>query len=115
MGSVPNTFVPSRRLSYVPRFAVAAALAIGSLGGCGHTIYAVSASSAESRLTAAKAVGAERYAPYEYWYAHEHLQKAMEEAASADYGDAIFFADVAEEYAEKAIKLSKKAYEGAGR
>jgi hypothetical protein len=39
----------------------------------------------------------------------------MEEAAAADYGDAIDFADTAEEYAEKAINLSKQAHEGAGR
>lgn len=90
-------------------------LATGAFAGCGNTIYAVTASSAQARLNAAKAVGAEQYAPYEFWYAHENLQKAMEEASSADYGDAIHFADVAEEYAEKALALSKKAYEGAGR
>ena len=88
-------------------------LAAGS--GCGGTIYAITANSAQSRLDTAKALGAEKYAPYEYWYAHEHLQKAMEEAAAADYGDAIDFADTAEEYAEKAINLSKQAHEGAGR
>ena len=83
--------------------------------GCGGTIYAVNASSAEARLEEARALGAEKYAPYEYWYANEHLQKAMEEAANADYGDAIDFADAAEDYANKAIELSKKAHAGAGR
>ena len=39
----------------------------------------------------------------------------MEEAAAADYGDAINFADTADEYAEKAITLSKQAHEGSGR
>ncbi|MEJ7728927.1 MAG: DUF4398 domain-containing protein [Polyangiaceae bacterium] len=90
------------------------ASAAGTIG-CGGTLYAVSANSAQSRLEQARALGAEKYAPYEYWYAHEHLQKAMEEAAAADYGDAIDFADAAEVYAEKAIVLSKQAHEGAGR
>jgi hypothetical protein len=94
---------------------LAGAASAAAAAGCGGTVYAVSASSAQSRLDQARALGAEKYAPYEYWYAHEHLQKAMEEAAAADYGDAIDFADAAEEYAEKAIHLSKQAHEGAGR
>lgn len=95
---------------------VVAGLLLASLTmGCGGVIYSVKASSASSKLETAEALGAERLAPYEYWYAHEHLWKAMEEAATADYGDAIDFADTAEEYAEKAIKLSKEAHEGAGR
>jgi hypothetical protein len=83
--------------------------------GCGGTIYVFTVSSASSRLETAQALGAERYAPYEFYYAREHLWKAMEEAAVADYGDAIDFADIASEYADKAIALSKQAHEGAGR
>lgn len=85
------------------------------VAGCGGVLYSVSVFSAESKLETAQALGAERYAPYEYWYAHEHLLKAKEEAATADYGDAIDFADTADEYAEKAATLSKQAHEGAGR
>ena len=96
-------------------FALVLVLVALTSSGCGGTIYAITANSAQSRLDTAKALGAEKYAPYEFWYAHEHLQKAMEEAAAADYGDAIDFADTAEEYAEKAINLSKQAHEGAGR
>ena len=103
-----------QRLGRARGLYVLAALA-WSVSGCGGTVYAITANSAQSRLDTAKALGAEKYAPYEYWYAHEHLQKAMEEAAAADYGDAIDFADTAEEYAEKAITLSKQAHEGAGR
>jgi hypothetical protein len=83
--------------------------------GCGGTIYAITASSASSKLETAQALGAERYAPYEYYLAREHLQKAAEEAASADYGDAINFADVASDNAEKAIVLARDAHQGAGR
>lgn len=97
-------------------------IAIGVVGGfallstgCGGTLYAITANSAQSKIETAQALGAEKYAPYEYYYAYEHLQKAMEEASSADYGDALDFADAAEKYAEKAIILSKQAHEGAGR
>jgi hypothetical protein len=47
--------------------------------------------------------------------AHEHLEKAAEEAAAADYGDALDFVDVADEFADKAAKLARQAHEGAGR
>ena len=83
--------------------------------GCGGSLYAITANSASSKLETAEALGAERYAPYEYWYAKEHLWKAMEEASTADYGDALKFANTAEEYADKAIELAKQAHEGSGR
>ena len=94
---------------------VGVVVAAAFTSGCGGTLYAFSASSAESRLETAEALGAANYAPYEYYYAREHLWKAKEEASVADYGDAIDFADIAGEYADKAIKLSRQAHEGAGR
>lgn len=92
-----------------------ALLVLAGSSGCGGTIYAITASSAASKLQTAESLGAEKYAPYEYWFAKEHLTKAMEEATSADYGDAIDFADEADEAADKAIRLSRQAHEGAGR
>jgi Domain of unknown function (DUF4398) len=83
--------------------------------GCGGFFYAIYAGGATSKLETAQQLGAEKYAPYEYHYAKEHLLKAMEEASSADYGDAIDLAEEAEKSAEKAILLSKQAHEGAGR
>ncbi len=83
--------------------------------GCGNFFYAIYASGASSKLEAAQQLGAEKYAPYEYYLAKEHLMKAMEEAATADYGDAIDLADEAEKAAQKAITLSKQAHEGGGR
>jgi hypothetical protein len=94
--------------------AVGAVCLVGATG-CGNFFYAIYAGGATSKLETAQALGAEKYAPYEYWYAREHLQKAMEEASSADYGDAIDLASEAEKSAEKAIVLSKQAHEGAGR
>jgi Domain of unknown function (DUF4398) len=83
--------------------------------GCGNAIYAFQASSASNKVEEAHELGAEKLAPYEYYYAKEHLDKAAEEAASADYSDAINLAETSEEYADKAIRLSKEAERGAGR
>src|SRR6185503_12759758 len=92
---------------------VASLVAVALLGlgssGCG-LMYAIKASSAASKLEEAKVLGAEELAEYEYFYAYEYLEKASEEAADASYGDAIEMADVANEYAEKAIELSKDAH-----
>ncbi|MFO0758333.1 MAG: DUF4398 domain-containing protein [Byssovorax sp.] len=104
----------------IRRGAQVAAAALGLVGlvgstGCGGFFYALDASSASTKLETAKRMGAEQLAPYEYTYASEHLAKAMEEAAAADYGDAIDLANEADKYADKAILLSKSAHEGAGR
>jgi hypothetical protein len=83
--------------------------------GCGGTIYAIQANSASNKLAEARALGAEQLAPYEFYYAKEHFEKAKSEAAESDYSDAINFAEASEEYAEKAVRLSKEAHRGAGR
>ncbi len=94
--------------------AAGALLALASTG-CVGTVYAFKAASASSKLEQAKVLGAEELAEYEYYFAYEHLEKASEEAAQAEYGDAIEFADLAGEYADKAIELSRGAHRGAGR
>ncbi len=78
-------------------------------------VYAYKANSAASALEHAKVLGADRLAEFEYHFANENLKKAMEEAAEASYGDAIVFADLALEFAEKAIVGAKAAHEGGGR
>lgn len=83
--------------------------------GCGNAIYGVKASSASNKVEEAHELGAEKLAPYEYYYAREHLEKAEEEAAEASYGDARDLAETSEEYADKAIELSREAHRGAGR
>ena len=77
--------------------------------GCGGMHYAIAMSGAASRVEEAKAVGAEQLAPYEYYYAREHLQQAQIYASQASYSDAANLADEAEEYAAKAIELSQSA------
>ncbi len=89
-------------------FAGALLLALGS-AGCGGVHYAIAMNSAASRVEEAKAVGAEQLAPYEYYYAKEHLQQAQIYASEASYSDAANTADEAEEYAAKAIELAQSA------
>ena len=90
-------------------------LALCTLAGCGNNMYAVAASSASSKLEEARNAGAEEDAAYEYWFAKLHLEKASSEAYEADYSDAIHLAEVAEEHADKAIRLAQEAKRGAGR
>ena len=75
------------------------------LSGCGSVYYAVNVNSAQSRVEQARQMGAEHHAPFEYYYAREHLRQAQLEAAEASYSDAANYADTAEAYAQKAIDL----------
>jgi hypothetical protein len=91
------------------------ALVLPSSSGCGGIVYAVQADSASAKLEQAKELGASERAPYEYCLAREHITKAQEEASQGDYGDAIDLAELAEQYADKAIRLAREAHRGAGR
>jgi hypothetical protein len=81
----------------------------GVLCGCGGVHYAVVVNAAASRVEEAKAIGAEQLAPYEYYYAKEHLEQAELEASEASYSDAANLAQEAEQYASKAIELAQTA------
>ncbi len=83
--------------------------------GCVGVIYAVKANSAAANLEEAKTLGGEETAEYEYYYAKAYLEKAMELAAEAEYGDAIVFAGIADDTAEKAVELAREAHRSAGR
>ncbi len=83
--------------------------------GCGNALYAISANSAASKVEEARELGAEQYAPYDYFLATEHLTKAQTEASEADYSDASNLAEEAELHADKAIRLAREAHRGAGR
>jgi hypothetical protein len=90
-------------------------MSLPAVVGCGNTLYAIQANSASSKLEQARELGAEQSAPYEYFYAKEHLQKAQTEAAEADYSDAANLAEASVEYADKAIRLAREARSGAAR
>jgi hypothetical protein len=77
--------------------------------GCGSVYYAAEVNSAASRVEEARAVGAERWAPYEYYFAREHLREAQVEASEASYGDAAEYAQIAEDFAQRAIDASRSA------
>src|SRR5689334_13959874 len=89
--------------------ALTAIAAIAGCAGCGGVRYAVAVNAASARVEEAKAVGAEQLAPYEYYFAKEHLEQAEVEAAEASYSDAANLADEAETYANKAIELAQSA------
>ncbi len=81
--------------------------------GCGGMYYAVAVTSASSRVEEARVLGAEQLAPYEYYYAREHLEQAQFEAAEASYSDAAHYAETAEEYATKAVEIARVARKNA--
>lgn len=106
--------VAKAALTRVVIVALLGALAVG-VGACGNTLYAVQVNAASSKLEEAKELGAEEYAPYEYWFALQHIDKAQTEASEGDYSDAVALAEIGEEYADKAIQLARDAHRGAGR
>ena len=86
----------------------------GTLGllatsGCGGVYYTVSVNAAQTRLEQARQMGAESQAPYEYYFAREHLRQAQVEASEASYSDAAGYAETAELYAQKAIDVIQTA------
>ncbi len=83
--------------------------------GCGGVLYAASVNGAASRIEEAREIGAEQLAPYEYYYAKAHMEQAQVDASEASYSDAINYAETAEEYAEKAVNLSKAAHKASTR
>ena len=78
------------------------------LPGCGNAIYAFRITRASDEVARAEQLGAARRAPYEFQYALEHLEQARAEALEADYGDAIQLAEVASEYARRAVLLAQR-------
>jgi hypothetical protein len=61
---------------------------------------------ASREVAAAKAAGAEKYAPYEYTSAVELLHKAREEEGYAEHQAAVRFGKKAEEMAKKAKQIA---------
>jgi hypothetical protein len=88
---------------------------LAALTGCGPTFYLVNVTPASRVVEEAREAGAAEHAPYEYFYAEAHLVKAREEAAEANYQDAIRFAGVAEEYGVKARDLARRRMRELGR
>jgi hypothetical protein len=104
-GSLDRRHLALLRLGAVIRglsFVVFAVLA-ASVGGCGGVYYTVSVNAASARLEQARQMGAESKAPFDYYFAREHLRQAQVEASEASYSDAASYAETAELYAQRAI------------
>jgi len=96
-------------------YLLAAVVCVGlAQAGCGGVYYAVTVNAAQARLEQARQMGAESAAPYEYYYAKEHLREAQLHAAEASYGDAANYAETAETYAQKAIDITEASKRGEG-
>jgi hypothetical protein len=77
------------------------------LAGCGPIEYVNQVTrKASSEVSAARAVGAERWAPYHFTLAVEYLDKAREEASRADYQAANRFGRKSHEAAARARELA---------
>lgn len=75
--------------------------------GCGPVLYMVNLSGAQHAVEEARVSGAPARATYEYHYAVEHLRKAQEFAATAEYQDAMDMASVAEDYGNRARDIAR--------
>lgn len=106
------------RVGTTAKHTIAGALfvvAASALGGCGGVAYSVRINSVEAKVEKAKELGAEENSPYEYYSAKARVEKAEEEAARAEYGDALDLIDEAETFADRAITQSSAVRKGAGR
>jgi hypothetical protein len=74
--------------------------------GCGPVTYGLEVSKAERVVEQARADNAAYYAPYELHYAQAHLDEAHEQAAQAQYEDAIRAVRVALSYGRRALTRS---------
>ena len=92
----------------VRRWHVAFTLLAWLAAGCGNALYAMRVTQATAELQRAEQLDAAHRAPYEYFYALEHLKKARTEAVEADFADAAALAEIAYQYAERAIQISER-------
>ncbi len=83
------------------------AAALLAAGGCGPVQYLTTVTrDASSEVAAAKAAGADRYAPYEWTAANEYLHKAREEEGYADHQAAVHFGTLAVDFAKQARQIA---------
>jgi hypothetical protein len=95
------------RLARVVGLLSLASLALAT-AGCGSIYYGIISGGARSKLRDAKALGAEKLAPYEYTYAEAHIREASRKANEASWGDAANLAEEAERAALKAVVITRQ-------
>lgn len=94
---------------------VAIAAMVTSLAACGPALFTFNSIPASQAVEQARQANAAEHAPYEYFYAQSNLDKANEEAAQANYQDAIRFAERAAEFGSKARDLARRRMREMGR
>jgi hypothetical protein len=97
------------------RTSVIVLLAALSTAACGPIGYTATILSASQAIEEARQAGAAETAPYEYFYAQAHFDKAREEAAEAEYQRSMTLAGTAREYAERARDLARRRGRESGR
>lgn len=85
------------------------------LAACGPALYTFNSVPASQVVEQARQANAAEHAPYEYFYARSYLDKAREEAAEANYQDAIRFAERANEFGTKARDMARRRMREMGR
>ena len=103
------------RTSSRPIWVLSLVAAGGLFAGCGPVEYSAVILDAHSAVAEAREADAHIHAPYEYYYAREHIRKAREEAGYADYQAAAQFGRTAEEYALKARDIARRRRREMGR
>ncbi len=84
----------------------AAALCVACAAGCGPIQYAAQIDAATAKLAEARDANARWFAPFDYYYAEAHLAQARREAAEASYEEAITYAEIAERYSRRALRVA---------
>ena len=92
-------------------------MAAGALlvSGCGPVWYTINVNGAAQAVEEARQAGAPQFAPYEYHFALEHLNKAREFANEAEYQNAANMASEAEEYGNRALDIARRRHHESGR
>lgn len=82
-------------------------LLMAVLSACGPARYIPAIRGAEAAVATATEAKGQTFAPYWFTKATAYLAKAKEEAAAADYGRALKYAETAKIAAERAASLSR--------
>lgn len=80
---------------------------VAAATACGPARYIPAIRSAEVAVAKATDVKGQTFAPYWFTKATAYLAKAKEEAAAADYGQALKYAETAKIAADRAVSLSR--------
>lgn len=86
-----------------------AAVIVLSSSSCGSSLHLIKEQRAQRAFQEARELGAEEYAPYEFYAAQTRISEAKRQAAAAEYGTAAQLSQEASVFAEQAIAISKNA------